>query len=48
MILSINGVDVSDLVQGMKIGYEVLVSDNSGRNAAGDTVLDIINRKCIL
>ena len=45
MILSINGIDVSDLVQGMKIGYEVLVSDNSGRNAAGDTVLDIINRK---
>lgn len=45
MILSINGVDVSYLVQGMKVGYEVLVSEDSGRNAAGDTVIDIINRK---
>ena len=45
MILSINGVDVSDLVQGMKVGYETLVSEDSGRNAAGDTVIDIINRK---
>lgn len=45
MILSINGVDVSNLVQGMKVGYETLVSEDSGRNAAGDTVIDIINRK---
>lgn len=43
--LVINGTDVSDLVQGLKIGYETLVSDDSGRNANGDTVLDIINRK---
>lgn len=43
--LTINGVDVSDLVQGLKIGYETLVSDDSGRNANGDTVLDIVNRK---
>jgi hypothetical protein len=41
----INGKDFSHLVSGMKVGYEVLVSDNSGRNAAGDTVLDVINRK---
>ena len=41
----INGSDFSSLVSGMKVGYEVLVSDNSGRNAAGDTVIDIINRK---
>jgi hypothetical protein len=27
------------------VGYETLVSDNSGRNAAGDTVIDVINRK---
>lgn len=29
----------------MKIGYETLVSDNSGRNANGDTVIDVINEK---
>ena len=45
MILSINGTDVSNLVQGLKVGYETLVSEDSGRNANGDTVLDIINRK---
>lgn len=43
--LIINGTDISDLVQGMKIGYEVLCADGSGRNANGDTVLDIINKK---
>lgn len=43
--LSINGTDVSHLVKGLKIGYETLVADNSGRNANGDTVLDIVNRK---
>ena len=45
MILSINGTDVSNLVSGLKVGYETLVSENSGRNAAGDTVIDVINRK---
>ena len=45
MILSINGHDVSHLVSGLKVGYETLVSEDSGRNAAGDTVLDVINRK---
>lgn len=43
--LNINGTDVSDLVRGLKVGYETLVSEDSGRNANGDTVLDIINRK---
>lgn len=43
--LTINGTDFSHLVQGMKIGYETLVADGSGRNANGDTVLDIINKK---
>jgi hypothetical protein len=43
--LKINGTDISNLVQGMKIGYETLVADGSGRNANGDTVLDIINKK---
>lgn len=43
--LVINGVDVSHLVKSLKVGYETLVADNSGRNANGDTVLDIINHK---
>lgn len=43
--LILNGVDVSDYVKGLKIGYETLVSDKSGRNANGDTVVDVINRK---
>ena len=41
----INNKDFSPLVSGLKVGYETLVSDNSGRNAAGDTVIDVINRK---
>ena len=43
--LKINNTDISKLVSGLKIGYETLVSDDSGRNANGDTVLDVINRK---
>lgn len=45
MYFKINNVDFSSLVSGMKVGYETLVSDNSGRNAAGDTVIDVINKK---
>lgn len=41
----VNGKDFSHLVSGLKVGYETLVSDNSGRNAAGNTVIDVINRK---
>ena len=43
--LKINDTDISHLVKGLKIGYETLVADGSGRNANGDTVLDIINKK---
>ena len=43
--LMINNIDVSHLVKNLKIGYETLVSDNSGRNANGDTVIDVINKK---
>lgn len=43
--LTINNKDFSSLVSGMKVGYETLVSDNSGRNAAGNIFLDVINRK---
>lgn len=45
MYFKINNVNFSHLVSELKVGYEVLVSDNSGRNAAGDTVIDIINKK---
>lgn len=43
--LKINDTDFSDLVSGLKVGYETLVSDKSGRNAAGNMTIDIINRK---
>ena len=45
MYFKINNVDFSHLVSGMKVGYETLVSEDSGRNANGDTVIDIINKK---
>lgn len=45
MYFTINGKDFSHLVSAMKVGFEVLVSNDSGRNANGDTVIDIINRK---
>ena len=45
MYFRINNVDYSDMVSGLKVGYETLVSDNSGRNANGDTVIDIVNTK---
>lgn len=45
MYFKINGVDFSHMVSGLKVGFETLVSDSSGRNAAGDTVIDVINKK---
>lgn len=45
MYFVINDTDFSHLVSGMKVGYETLVSEDSGRNAAGNTVLDVINKK---
>ena len=44
--LKINNQDFSHLVNSLKVGYETLVSENSGRNANGDTVIDVINNKC--
>lgn len=41
----IGNTDFSFLVAGMKVGYETLVSSDSGRNAAGDTVIDVVNEK---
>ena len=37
--------DFSHLVMSMKCDYETLLADGSGRNAAGDNVCDIVNRK---
>lgn len=45
MYFKINNIDFSNLVSGLKVGYETLVSDKSGRNANGDTVIDVINTK---
>ena len=45
MYFKINNTDFSNLVSGLKIGYETLVSENSGRNANGDTVIDVVNTK---
>jgi hypothetical protein len=45
MYFKINDNDFSGLVSGLKVGYETLVSEGSGRNANGDTVIDVINRK---
>lgn len=43
--LRVNNVNLSDYVQSLRIGFETLVSEDSGRNAAGNTVIDIVNRK---
>lgn len=43
--LNINGTDVSHLVKSLRVGYETLVAEDSGRNAVGDTILDVINKK---
>lgn len=45
MFFKINNVDFSKMVSGLKVGYETLVSDSSGRNANGDSVIDVINKK---
>ena len=43
--LKIGSTDFSNLVSNLKVGYETLVSNKSGRNANGDTVVDVINEK---
>ena len=41
----INYNDVSDLVSGLKVDYEVIISEDSGRTAAGTMVMDIVDKK---
>ena len=43
--LKLNGTDFSKLVKSLRVGYETLVSSDSGRNANGDTVIDVVNQK---
>ena len=45
MLLKIGSLDCSDFLADLKISYETLVSDESGRNANGDMVLDILGEK---
>lgn len=45
MYFKINDIDFSHIVSAMRIGYETLVSEDSGRNANGDTVIDVVNKK---
>lgn len=44
-ILKIGETNVSHMITTMKISYNVMLSEDSGRNAKGDNVVDIINRK---
>lgn len=43
--LKVNNTDYSNYVKSLKVGYETLLSEDSGRNANGDNVIDIVNRK---
>ena len=45
MYFKIGDKDFSSLVSSLKVGKETLVSDESGRNANGDMVIDIVNKK---
>lgn len=44
-VLKIGDTDFSGYVSGLKVGMETLLSEESGRNANGDTVVDIIAQK---
>lgn len=44
-IFKIGDTDFSGYVSGLKVGMETLLSEESGRNASGNTVVDIIARK---
>lgn len=45
IVFQIDGKDFTDTVQTYKAGYEVLLSEKSGRNARGTNVVDIVARK---
>ena len=37
--------DFSNLISGLQVSYETLVSESSGTNANGDMVIDIVKNK---
>lgn len=41
----IGNTDFSEKIQEIKIDYETLLSEDSGRNASGNNVVDVINHK---
>ena len=43
--LKIGTTDLSGLIAAMTVSYNVLLSEDSGRNARGDNTVDIVNRK---
>ena len=45
IVFKIGNVDFTNCLTDMSVEMEVLLSDKSGRNAKGDLVVDIINRK---
>jgi hypothetical protein len=45
MYFKINNIDFSNVVSSLKVGYETLVSDQSGRNANGDMTIDVLKTK---
>lgn len=45
IVFQIDRKDFTDIVQTYKTGYEVLLSEKSGRNARGKNVVDIVARK---
>lgn len=44
-VFKIDGADFTDIVQSYTTGYNVLLSEKSGRTARGNNVVDIVNRK---
>lgn len=43
--LKIGTTNISGLIAAMTVSYNVLLSEDSGRNARGDNTVDIVNRK---
>lgn len=45
MTFTVNGVNMAPFLSKLKPEYNVLVSEESGRNARGNTTVDIVNKK---
>ena len=44
-VFKIGNADFTDIVESYSTGYNVLLSEKSGRTARGNNVVDIVNRK---